>query len=33
MGYFVTVESGVNLYVEDINPGEIRPSYFYMAGR
>jgi non-heme chloroperoxidase len=21
MGYFVTVESGVNLYVEDINPG------------
>ena len=29
MGYFVTVEPGVKLYVEDINPGGSKTIVFY----
>lgn len=29
MGYFVNVEPGVNLYVEDINPGGQQNHRFY----
>jgi hypothetical protein len=33
MGRYIRVESGVKLYVEDINPEAVRRFCFYMVGR
>ena len=32
MGYYIKVEPNVKIFVEDINPGERKQSYFYMVG-